>query len=68
VILGVLVGLDVSLSNESYLLVTIPFMEMVKSASPLWVLLLSLATRIEQPSWALAASVGCASLLYYSQA
>jgi hypothetical protein len=34
-------------------------MEMVKSASPLWVLLLSLASRIEQPSWALGLSVGC---------
>jgi hypothetical protein len=34
----------------SYLFLTIPFMEMIKSTTPIWTLLISLAARIEAPS------------------
>eukprot|EP00282_Hemiselmis_andersenii_P003422 CAMPEP_0114163146 /NCGR_PEP_ID=MMETSP0043_2-20121206/29927_1 /TAXON_ID=464988 /ORGANISM="Hemiselmis andersenii, Strain CCMP644" /LENGTH=260 /DNA_ID=CAMNT_0001259617 /DNA_START=154 /DNA_END=933 /DNA_ORIENTATION=+ len=50
-------GIDVSLSNLSYLRVSIPFMEMVKSSSPIFVLLLSFAARIEKPTLPLIAAM-----------
>jgi hypothetical protein len=37
IVLGLIVATDVSLSNLSYLYVTVSFMEMVKSSSPVWV-------------------------------
>mmetsp|Transcript_4630 Transcript_4630/g.9136 ORF Transcript_4630/g.9136 Transcript_4630/m.9136 type:complete len:425 (+) Transcript_4630:129-1403(+) len=57
VIVGLLTGIDVSLSNLSYLRVSIPFMEMVKSSSPIFVLLLSFAAGIEKPTIPLVAAM-----------
>ena len=34
VVIGIMTGMDVSLSNLSYLMVSIPFMEMVRSSPP----------------------------------
>jgi len=48
---GIVISGDLALSNESYLLLSIPVMEMIKSATPLWTLLISLLARIEQPSF-----------------
>ena len=48
VLLGLIVATDVSLSNLSYLYVTVSFMEMVKSSSPIWVRLLSILAYTSQ--------------------
>ncbi len=50
VFLGLIISADLSLSTMSYLFLTIPFMEMIKSTTPIWTLLISLAARIEAPS------------------
>eukprot|EP00287_Rhodomonas_sp_CCMP768_P020361 CAMPEP_0202810958 /NCGR_PEP_ID=MMETSP1389-20130828/2953_1 /ASSEMBLY_ACC=CAM_ASM_000865 /TAXON_ID=302021 /ORGANISM="Rhodomonas sp., Strain CCMP768" /LENGTH=303 /DNA_ID=CAMNT_0049481987 /DNA_START=316 /DNA_END=1224 /DNA_ORIENTATION=- len=50
---GVFVGVDIALTNSSFLYVSIPFIEMVKSACPLWVLMLSLTLGIEKFSYSL---------------
>jgi len=57
ILVGILTGIDVSLSNLSYLRVSIPFMEMVKSSSPVFVLLLSFAAGIEKPTLPLISSM-----------
>mmetsp|Transcript_9506 Transcript_9506/g.22495 ORF Transcript_9506/g.22495 Transcript_9506/m.22495 type:complete len:388 (+) Transcript_9506:463-1626(+) len=50
---GVFVGIDIALTNSSFLYVSVPFIEMVKSACPLWVLLLSLTLGIEKFTYSL---------------
>eukprot|EP00164_Ancoracysta_twista_P008253 GFYU01011871.1.p1 GENE.GFYU01011871.1~~GFYU01011871.1.p1 ORF type:complete len:344 (+),score=91.44 GFYU01011871.1:280-1311(+) len=53
---GVTIGLDIALSNLSYLTLTVSFMEMLKSAAPFWVLVFSILFKIQAFRWDLFAS------------
>ena len=57
VAIGLAIAIDLCLTNMSFIFLTLPFIEMIKSATPLWTLLLSFATRIEQPSLLLVCAV-----------
>jgi hypothetical protein len=55
--LGFVIGADISLSNLSYLFLDIPILEIVKSASPLWILLVAFITGAEQRNLRLVATI-----------
>ena len=55
--IGWLTALDIGLSNASFLFVTVTYYTIVKSSSPLWVLLFSVLFRLQRPSFKLAGVV-----------
>jgi hypothetical protein len=61
IVVGLFVGADVGLTNSSFLYVSVPFIEMVKSICPLWVLMLSLLLGIEKFSFYLIGVVAAMS-------
>ena len=61
---GLFTGLDIALSNTSFIYLEASFVEMVKSSTPIWTLLLSLALGLQRPSWVLA---GCVLLMVAGQ-
>jgi drug/metabolite transporter (DMT)-like permease len=61
---GLFTGLDIALSNMSFIYLEASFVEMVKSSTPIWTLLLSLGLGLQRPSWVLA---GCVLVMVAGQ-
>jgi len=54
---GLFTGVDIALSNTSFIYLEASFVEMVKSSTPIWTLLLSVGLGLQRPSYALTACV-----------
>ena len=59
---GVATGLDIGLSNTSLAFVSLSFYTMLKSTTPLWLLLFAILMGIERMSWRLAGVIAVISL------
>lgn len=54
---GVTTGLDIALSNQSLVFITMSFYTMCKSTTPVFLLFFAFIWRIERPCWSLAGVV-----------